>query len=83
MEDYILESFDDQIYEIDIPDDARESLKQELTDLIKGYVKDMTEEVKDKIESYRYEFSKEHIQDEIDDRRTQDYLERDLFEEAV
>lgn len=75
MEDSILDYFEDYINELDIPERAREELEDDILEVVKDYAEQMTEDIKDIIERYRYEFSREHIQDELDDMRTQEYLE--------
>lgn len=71
--------FDERTGDADIPDRTRGYLQEEL-DKVKEEVFDIISEFIEDADNTIEEFSEENIKNIKDDIRTQDYLERELFD---
>lgn len=79
LDEILQEFFDDRTGDADIPDRTRGYLQEEL-DKVKEDVFDIISDFFEDADNTIEEFSEENIRNIKDDIRTQDYLERELFD---
>ena len=77
----IYRTFENKIEDADIPESLKKDFYNDLKELVED-IETMISTVNQNIDYSIYEFSEECRRDTLDDMRTQEYLERDLFEEV-
>ncbi len=75
----VMNQFEGKIEQADLPPRTEEILYEKIAKLIEE-IEMIVDDMENEIDQTLYEYSDQYIKDEMDDRITQDYLERSLFE---
>lgn len=74
----VYSAFEDKVEQADIPENVKVEMFNKLHKMVADW-KIEIDNMENEIDEEIYEYSAEAIQDEMADRITQDYLERELF----